>query len=113
MDLTGLPIIDWELGKKCTGSLEVAEEILTLLINSLPEDLKDIHNAYAARDFKQLQRYIHKLHGAIAYCGLPRLKLIIAGLETNLRNHATDKIESQIEQLDVETDLLLKEDVSI
>lgn len=112
MDLSHLPIIDWALGERRAGSKDYAEEIMSLLKERLPEDLTEIHAAHQCKDYDQLLFHVHKLHGAIAYCGLPRLKIIIASLETNLKSHIMDNLSSQLEQLDNEANLFLKEDFS-
>lgn len=112
MDLTHLPIIDWNLGEKQVGSKIYAAEILLLLKERLPSDLADIRQAYQAHDYQKLLFFVHKLHGAIAYCGLPRLKIVIGLLETNLKNHIMDSLPSQLEQLDSEAELFFEEDFS-
>lgn len=85
--------IDWDLGIKLAGNKRaIAEEMIALLIKNLPHDLDQIKLAKAASNNKELLRLIHKLHGALCYCGTPRLKQATIHLETALKN--------QIENID-------------
>jgi two-component system sensor histidine kinase BarA len=113
MELDALPVIDWELAARRCGNQQWAQEMVTLLIERLPSDMESIKEAYKALNYTELLHHVHKLHGAIAYCGLPRLNLIIASLETNLKNHIMDSLPSQLDQLDDEVTLLLKEPISL
>jgi len=112
MDLEKLPVIDWDLAAKRAGNKKIAEEILFLLLKRLPKDLAEILTAYRNKDYEELFFHVHKLHGAVAYCGLPRLKSVISSLETNLKNHIMDSLPSILEQLETEVHLLLKEEFS-
>jgi len=87
-----LPIIDWDLALKLSGNnKKTAKEIFVLLLQTIPQEMQHIKNAKKENDKKALLCYIHKLHGAICYCGVPRLKYIIAQLETALK--ANENIE--------------------
>lgn len=109
MELGQLPVIDWDLATKLAGNkVELAEEILVLLMRNLRQDLKDIKKEYKSRKYDELLRKVHKLHGALCYCGLPRLKLVITQLETDLKNNIMVNSQSHLEQLDKEVDLLLE-----
>jgi two-component system sensor histidine kinase BarA len=68
-------IVDFELGVKLAGGREkLAKQMLKILLESIPENEKEISEAYLARDLKSLAKATHKLHGAASYCGTPRLK---------------------------------------
>src|SRR5689334_17053969 len=109
MELGQLPVIDWDLAAKLAGNkLEVAEEILALLISNLKDDIRSIKIAAMAKNYSELLRKVHKLHGAICYCGLPRLKTVIAQLETNLKNNIMDNSLPLLGQLEKEVNLLLE-----
>lgn len=109
MELNHLPIIDWELCIRLAGNkTELAEEILDLLMSSLSEDLSTINNLYTERNYKELLRKVHTLHGALCYCGLPRLKTIVARLETALKNNIISNLLSLLNQLHAEVNLLLE-----
>src|SRR5690242_2970707 len=109
MDLGQLPVIDWDLATKLAGNkVEIAEEILTLLMKNLREDLKAIKRDYDAQKYVETLRKVHKLHGAICYCGLPRIKRVITQLESDLKNNIIDSSHLHLNQLDREVDLLLE-----
>ena len=109
MDLNHLPVIDWELAIKLAGNKkELAEDILNLLIKTLPDDTIAIKHFSKAQNYAELLKRVHKLHGALCYCGLPRLKTVIAHLETQLKNNIMDSLPSLLDQLDVEISLLLE-----
>lgn len=108
MELDSLPVIDWELGTKLAGNKrKAAEEMLDLLINLLPNDLALIKKWHKEQNQTELLRQVHKLHGAICYCGLPRLKTILGRLETDLKNNIMVNLPSLLVQLDAEVNLLL------
>ena len=89
-----LPIIDLEMGKRLAGNKEaLAKEMLDLLKQSLMKDVQEITAAFERHNLQETMRLVHRLHGAVSYCGTPQLKAIIADLETALRNKLFDRIE--------------------
>ncbi|MBX3709617.1 MAG: Hpt domain-containing protein [Gammaproteobacteria bacterium] len=109
MDLANLPVIDWEQTIKLAGNnRKFAEDMLDLFIKSLPSDVSLIKVSYEAQNYLEMLRAVHKLHGALCYCGLPRLKTMAAHLETELKNNIMDGLPSLIEQFDTEVILLLE-----
>jgi len=104
-----LPVIDWELGARLAGNnLDIANDLLSLLIKNLTQDLQVIKEHYAAEDYSALRQEIHKLHGAVAYCGVPRLKSILSLLESNLKNNIMTSLPSQMDQLETEIKQILE-----
>lgn len=102
------PIIDWELGAKLAGNnTKAAEEMLALLIKMLPDDLAQIKNAYIENQYDQLARFIHRLHGALCYCGVPRLKTATHQLESALKCDKTQEIKTLFDQFEHEAQQLL------
>ena len=109
MDFASLPIIDWDLSLKLAGNQRaLAEDMLNLLTRDLPTDLERIKLHHNQKDDKKLLQEIHKLHGAVSYCGLPRLKYILAQLESELKNHIMVNLPSLLNQLDTEVIRLLE-----
>lgn len=109
MDLEQLPVIDWEQGRKAVGNRpELAKEFLLHIVKTLKQDLALINQTYAEHKLEQLLFQIHKLHGALCYCGLPRLKKTTAQLETDLKSNIMINLPSLLNQLNAETHLLLK-----
>jgi len=92
-----LPAIDWRLCLKLANNKEtVAQEILLLIIQELPTNLKAIQQAQEKADYHELLRCVHKLHGSLCYCGMPRLKNAVILLEIALRNKVD---EAQLTEL--------------
>tara|TARA_B100000508_G_scaffold131184_1_gene119160 strand:- start:10 stop:342 length:333 start_codon:yes stop_codon:yes gene_type:complete len=79
-------IIDLELGKKLiNGSEERARDMLTMLMDMLPEHEKNLKAAHENQDKKALIAEAHKLRGGVCYCGTPQLQKITTELETALK----------------------------
>lgn len=102
-----MPVIDWELSLKLAGNnRDLARDMLTLIYQQLPDDIAQIKALHHEQNTPQLIHHVHKLHGALCYCGLPRLKLLIAHLESDLKNHIMDSSLPLLGQLDIEVSLL-------
>src|SRR5580658_3248260 len=109
MELDHLPIIDWEQAVKVAGNNRaLAEEMLNLLTRTLPSDLASIKQHHQDRHFPEMLRRVHKLHGALCYCGTPRLKMVVARLETALKKDIMDGSASLLAQLETEVNALLE-----
>jgi CheY-like chemotaxis protein/HPt (histidine-containing phosphotransfer) domain-containing protein len=81
---TALPAFDLDLALENAGDRrDLATELFDLLLASLPSDL-DAINA-ASSNINELKRAVHKLHGAVRYCGVPRLAKAIEKLELALK----------------------------
>lgn len=86
-----LPVIDWNYClEMANNQQEVAQELLTLIIQQLPADLETLQQAFQQQHYAELQRYAHKLHGALCYTGLPRLRQTVARIENFLKKKDTD-----------------------
>jgi two-component system sensor histidine kinase BarA len=109
MELDQLPVIDWEQAVKLAGgNRALAEEMLNLLTRSLPCDLISIKQHFEDQNYPEMLRRVHKLHGALCYCGLPRLKSVVAHLETALKSNIMDNLPSLLKQFDTEANSLLE-----
>ena len=103
------PIIDWKLGLKLAGNKrELAEEMLNMLTATLADDVKKIHDSYESKNYEELHQQLHKLHGAVCYCGTPRLKKAISALENRLKRNNIDMLPTLLEQFEQESKLLLE-----
>tara|TARA_R110000868_G_scaffold84822_6_gene238941 strand:+ start:11425 stop:11763 length:339 start_codon:yes stop_codon:yes gene_type:complete len=105
-------ILDWDLATKVAGNRETATEIFHMFKRSLSAEKKNIETAYADSELA-LQDATHKVHGALSYCGLPRLKHAACQLETALKKGESDKIkalyESLMQEMDAAAEVLLSE----
>lgn len=109
LELENLPIIDWKLAIKLAGNQKaLATDIHNMLMSNLHADLTAIKQLHQSKNYADLLLQIHKLHGALCYCGLPRLKAIVACLENELKNKNTTHLCTLINRLDNETNLLLE-----
>ncbi|MDA1300598.1 MAG: response regulator [Proteobacteria bacterium] len=65
---------------------ELAAELLTLLIANLPADQQAINDAFKQGDTQALRDAVHKLMGAVRYCGVPRLNQAVERVETIIKS---------------------------
>jgi len=96
--------IDWELSLKNAGGKDnLAREMLNMLIDSFPEARNLIQKYLDANDTQKLIAQVHKLHGATAYCGVPKLKSLANQYESQLKtNGITTEIHSIHSQFIIE-----------
>ena len=103
-ELSKLPVIDIEYGKKILGNNEtIIKDVLLLLINLLPDELEKIKLSYKKQQYGHLLTAIHRLHGAVCYSPTPRLKLVLSLLETELKNNIIDRLPLLLDTLEHET----------
>lgn len=101
-----LPSLDWDLAlRQAAGKPELAREMLTMLLNFLPEVSEKLDTLIAGNDAQGVQDLIHKLHGSASYSGVPRLKQLCKQLESSLRQQATlSDLEPELLELKDELD---------
>lgn len=81
------PYIDLKAGAALAGgNQELAIELLQLLKESLPKDLKKIEQAYQQKDWEALLQLVHRLHGGVSYTGAMKLKDAAYQLEKAMKN---------------------------
>jgi len=79
-------VIDWSLALQRAGKKEeLAKDMLSGLVKSLPETKQSISEALTAQDIEQLKNLIHKLNGACCYSGVPDLGKMTHQIETELK----------------------------
>tara|TARA_B100002003_G_scaffold244357_1_gene270292 strand:- start:25422 stop:27329 length:1908 start_codon:yes stop_codon:yes gene_type:complete len=92
------PIFDRELSLSTVHDRpEIARELFELLISALPEDQEQINIAFGNRDHQALAAAVHKLHGAIRYCGVPRLAVAINKLESLVKTGSDDNVSGALD----------------
>jgi two-component system sensor histidine kinase BarA len=102
-------VIDWDLGAKLAGNKpELAKEILNLLIQSLPGEMEQIQQSKDTQNLPLLLKQVHKLHGAVSYCGAPRLKSVLFNYEIALKNNESEALEAYYADLEFEVKQLLE-----
>ena len=105
---TFLAIFDRDLSVKLANNRpELADEILEELIGSLDSDCRDINVRFEAGKLEEFRETIHRLHGAVQYCGVPRLKNALAKLEALSRTSEEQEIRLALNLFNGEVDALL------
>jgi HPt (histidine-containing phosphotransfer) domain-containing protein len=102
------PVIDWELGTKLAANKQdLAKELLSGLANGLPASMEEIKQAHESQHLQDLQKHLHKLHGAVAYCGTPRLKKALSAYEKAIKKNETGSFDAYFADLELEVAQLL------
>ena len=108
-DLNHLPVVDNQLAIQLADDKKhIATDMLNLLIKTLPDEISSIKQLYFSKKYHELQKQLHRLHGALCYCGTPRLKNVVAHLESNIKNNIIDNLPSLLDQFYFEVNLLLE-----
>jgi len=103
-------VIDWELALKLvSGKKDLAQELFAKLIEGLPLDKENMHQAYLAKDWEGLRNYAHKLHGGCCYCGVPELKRYVQTLESAVATRTIDIIKPRLEAVNKAIDAVIRE----
>lgn len=103
--------IDWELAQKCAGGkIDLAIDMLNMLLESLPESRENINNAVEQESTPDILKHVHKLHGACCYTGVPRMKNLANLIETDIKkSDSADNVMPELYELIDEMDNLLKD----
>lgn len=72
--------------KSASSKADLAVEMLTMLLASLPDEIARIREQWEDDDLISLQATVHKLHGASRYCGAAALRKSLEETETDLKN---------------------------
>ena len=93
--------LDWQLAlQRAGGKEDLANEMLSMLLLSIPETQKLIETALAQNNDAELLSVIHKFHGACCYTGVPKLKKLSETIETALKQDGEIKqIEPELFEL--------------
>ncbi len=79
-------IFDEQLAlQRANHRADLAAELLQILVESLPEDQENMNSSYTDNDIDEFRRQVHKIHGALRYCGVPRLGQAIETLEDEVK----------------------------
>lgn len=87
-------VIDLTLGATLVGKdIAFAKEMLKTLVNTFPDELKNLDTAHQKADWKNISDIIHRIKGGVSYCGTPRLQKISAILLDYLHSDKTNERE--------------------
>ncbi|GAA0853727.1 hybrid sensor histidine kinase/response regulator [Aliiglaciecola litoralis] len=104
--------IDWDLAlERANHNKDAAKEVFTGFVNQLPELKLQIAQSWEKQDTQNTQALIHKLHGACCYTGVPILRDLCDELETALKQHDYQVVESRLTDFLHECDLILEQSV--
>ncbi|NQD37063.1 two-component sensor histidine kinase BarA [Permianibacter sp. IMCC34836] len=102
--------IDWPLSLKMANQKpDLAQTMLSMLVQSIPEARSQIRSAHDDGELKLLLERVHKFHGATCYVGVPQLKQLAHDLETALKQGDGSRAEQLLPQLEAEMERVLKE----
>ena len=105
--------INWTIAlKQAAGKEDLAQEMLQMLIDFIPEVGAQVEVALNDQTLAvdELCHYIHKLHGSCSYCGVPRLKQLCQTIEQALRSGSSqDDIEPELFELQDEMEKVINE----
>ncbi|TDF34696.1 hybrid sensor histidine kinase/response regulator [Alteromonadaceae bacterium M269] len=97
--------IDWQSALKITGGSEFeARNMLKLFLEQLQPMKVEIESHYQSKDWDELARVTHKIHGACCYTGVPALKHYCSLLETSLKINDIQSAETMFVELLKEAD---------
>lgn len=85
---------------------DLAEQLLTMLLSSLPEARANMARAWEAENYEALLDETHKLHGATRYCGVPALRESLHSLESSLKKQQRAKLPNALRQAFQQMDAL-------
>ena len=96
-----IPAYDHEEAvRRAGGRPDVAGELFRVLLRSLPESRASIDAAAAATDREGIRSAAHRLRGAAAYCGVPRLEAAVSAVEHRAREGDEASLRSALAELD-------------
>ncbi len=99
--------VDWALALKVVGNkVPLAKNMLSGLMDSLPDAQTKINQLYVKNDLKLLREEVHRLHGSCCYCGVPPLKAAVAKLETAVAKNNGEDIKYLMVELNKEINRL-------
>ncbi len=101
-------IVDWDWSLKLANNKpELVLELLTILKETLPEDQAAMNSAYRSGNTRLLKQVLHRLKGAVAYCGVPGLRDAIEHFETVLNSDNASRAQSDLDSVNREIEALI------
>lgn len=68
-------------------SAKLANELFSMLLTSLDQDMESIREQWENEDYTSLLEMVHKVHGATRYCGVPSLRTVLYDLESAIKGN--------------------------
>lgn len=99
-NLNHFPLLDLERASKITGSLDMVEQLLPLMVaEDTKQDVEAIERACLAQDWVDIDQIAHKLKGGAMYCGAIRMQFACQYLECYQKAGLTKSLDSLCKQL--------------
>jgi two-component system, NarL family, sensor histidine kinase BarA len=90
---------DWSLGlKRANHNEKAALEILEQFMKQLPGLRSNIEQCFKAQDFDEMKAFVHQLHGACCYTGVPKLHKLCDELESALKQKQYEKVAKKMSE---------------
>jgi two-component system sensor histidine kinase BarA len=86
----------------CAGNRSLLKQILEILRRDIPDQRRQLADAFAELDYDRLGALAHKLQGVTCYASLPRLKRLVAGLQRQMAGDIDTPLERFMRELDEE-----------
>lgn len=67
-------LLDSELGLKNCGNLNMLIQLLTIIVNDIPQNLEQMKKAYESQNYNQIEKIAHSFKGSAVYVGTTRMK---------------------------------------
>ena len=87
---------------------KLADEIMRLLVKELPAFKQAINESHQQKNFDSMYQHVHKLHGALSYCDLPKIRSIIQKIERDLKTSHHEFLDLDLDALFQELDQLIQ-----
>lgn len=88
---------------------KATDPLLAQFLEGLPEELAQMEALFRAEDFAKLREVVHRVHGALCYCNLPPLKMVVRSLEIAILEGAHYEIERLLFDFLLRAKVLLEE----
>jgi len=85
---------------KAGGNVELAKELLGMLLQELPTLRDQLQQAIERADLQATWDHVHKIYGSTAYCGVPALRMVAGAMESAVKGQQLAVIQSQFIELD-------------
>jgi len=72
---------------------DLAKDMLSLLIELIVEERKNIENLFQEQKWKELGAIVHKINGGSCYCGVPELQKQTQKIDSAIDNNKIDIVE--------------------
>lgn len=93
-------LLNSEAGIKNVGSIETLKSLLRLLVSrAIPEDLAAIQQAYAEKNWVQIENLAHKMKSGAIYCGTIKMQMACQYVERYYKAGHKKLLEALYQQL--------------